>query len=53
MKVLPYIMVYNDRKELKLQQHLERWVNRRFYEVCSFEDYDHGDSQRVIKEALA
>jgi len=53
LKVLPYIMVYNDRKELKLQQHLERWVNGLYYQVCSFQDYDHGDSQRFIKEAFS
>jgi len=50
--VLPYAMVYNDRKDLKIQQHLERWVNWRFYEVCEFKDYDHGDSQKLINAIM-
>lgn len=37
--VKPYIMLYNDRKDLPVLRHFRRWVNRRYYKVCKFEDY--------------
>jgi len=34
-----YIMVYNDRKDIPILRHFERWVNRRYYKVCKFDEY--------------
>jgi len=51
-RVKPYIMPFNDRHDT-YYPHLERWINGRYYEVVPWERYDHGDSQRIIKEALA
>jgi len=34
-----YIMKYNDRKDDVWLNHFDRWVNRHFYKVCSFDDY--------------
>lgn len=35
----PFIMVYNNRKDLPLQRALARWVNRMLYKSCSWENY--------------
>jgi len=37
-KVKPYVMVHNDRKD-SYYNHLERWVNGRYYEVVDWESY--------------
>jgi len=47
----PYAMVYNDRKDIPVLRHFDRWVNGRVYKVCEWEDYDHSDSQTIIKNA--
>lgn len=36
----PFIMIYNNRRDDKWIRHFARWVNKRIYKVCSFEDYD-------------
>jgi len=35
----PFIMVYNNRKDLPLQRALARWVNRMLYKSCSWDNY--------------
>lgn len=35
----PYVMVYNDRRDDRFIQHLERWVNGRIYKKCRFDEY--------------
>jgi hypothetical protein len=37
---LPFIMIYNNRKDNKRLRDFARWVNKRYYKVCKFEDYD-------------
>jgi len=51
--VLPYVMLYNDRRDIPLLRHFERWVNGRYYQVCKFEDYTEGESQKVIASIKA
>jgi len=38
-KAMPYIMVYNDRRDLPILRHFERWVNRRYYQFILWEKY--------------
>lgn len=35
----PFAMVYNNYKDDKWIRHFARWVNKRIYKVCSFEEY--------------
>lgn len=37
--VLPFIMIYNDRRDIPILRHFARWVNKRYYKVCTWEDY--------------
>lgn len=48
----PFVMIYNDRRDIPILRHFARWVNKRVYKVCWWGDYDHGDSQAVIKAAI-
>lgn len=36
--VKPFVMLYNN-KDDPILRHLSRWINQRFYEVCSWEEY--------------
>jgi len=47
-KVMPYVMLYNDRQDIPLLRHFRRWVNRSLYLLCNFEDYTRGESQKII-----
>lgn len=38
LKVDPYVMVYNQINDIKLN-HFARWVNSRIYKSCSFDEY--------------
>ena len=38
MGIRPYVMVYNDKVDIKLK-HFERWVNSRICKACKWEDY--------------
>jgi len=38
--VLPYVMLYNDRRDIPLLRHFERWVNYRLYHIVPLERYD-------------
>ena len=35
----PFIMIYNNRRDNKQLRDFSRWVNKRIYKVCKFEDY--------------
>jgi len=48
--VEPYIMVYNDRRDIPILRYFARWVNRHLYTAWSFEEYDRGDSKKVIEK---
>ena len=47
----PYIMPFNNRNDIPILRHFERWVNRRIYTSCAWEDYDQGNSQEIIQGA--
>jgi len=38
-KVDPYVMIYNQKKDLRLK-HFARWVNGKIYKSCSWEEYE-------------
>ena len=38
LKVKPFVMIYNNKRDPKLR-HLSRWVNKRYYEVVTWEEY--------------
>jgi len=37
---LPFIMIYNDRRDKPVLRHFARWVNQRYYNHISWENYD-------------
>jgi hypothetical protein len=39
LKVDPYVMIYNQKKDLRLK-HFARWVNGRIYKSCSWKEYE-------------
>ena len=45
----PYVMLYNKKKGT-YHHHLKRWVERRYCEIMPWIEYDHGDSQKWIKQ---
>lgn len=44
----PFVMVYNNRRDIPILRHFARWVNKRVYKACKWEEYDKGDSQAII-----
>jgi len=50
--VLPWIMVYNNRRDIPILRHFYRWVNWRYWEVCDWWAYDRGDSQECMRRYL-
>ncbi|HML37013.1 MAG TPA: radical SAM protein [Bacillota bacterium] len=38
MKIRPYVMVYDDKPDERLQ-HFKRWVNSMIFKACKFEEY--------------
>jgi len=45
----PFVMVYNNRRDIPILRHFARWVNYHLYtKVKRFEDYQSGNSQKVI-----
>ena len=48
--VKPYVMLYNGLKGT-YQHHMKRWIQRRYYKMIPWVEYDKGDSQFYIKEA--
>lgn len=49
---IPYVMLYNGIKGT-YQHHLKRWVERRYCYVVPWEEYDHGNSQKIIQSQRA
>jgi hypothetical protein len=35
----PFIMIYNNRRDDRWLRHFARWVNKRIYKSCTFEEY--------------
>ena len=44
----PYVMLYNNRKGT-YHHHMKRWVERRYCEIMSWDEYDWGNSQKWIQ----
>jgi len=40
LRVLPFVMIYNDRRDRKQIRDFARWVNKRYYNVCPFSEYN-------------
>jgi len=38
--VLPFVMIYNNRRDKQNIRKFARWVNKRYYKVCKFKDYN-------------
>jgi len=54
LNVDPFVMKYNNRQDIKLLNHFTRYGSRpRIYKSIDFEDYDHGDSQKVISRLIS
>lgn len=49
MGVDPFVMIYNNRYDDPWIRHFARWVNRRRYKVCDWQDYESGNSQEIIQ----
>jgi len=39
MGIKPFIMIYNNRRDKPILRHFARWVNKRYYKVCTFRHY--------------
>jgi hypothetical protein len=50
--IRPYVMVYNDKKDIKLK-HFERWVNSRICKACEWEEYEPWLKVRTNNEQLS
>lgn len=50
--VRPYVMVYNDRRDIPVLRHFQRWVIMKLYQRFSWNEYDHGDSQKWIQKGF-
>jgi len=42
LEIDPFIMVYNNRRDDPWIRHFARFVNKRVYKACSFEEYNNG-----------
>lgn len=51
MGIRPYVMVYNDKKDIRLK-HFERWVNSRICKACEWEDYEPWVRDQVIANQI-
>ena len=50
--IYPYVMVYNNRKDIPILRHLARWCNARpIFKTCTFEEYLH-TKKIELKEVL-
>lgn len=52
MGIRPYVMVYNDKVDIKLK-HFERWVNSRICKACEWEDYEPWVRDQVIVNQIS
>jgi hypothetical protein len=37
-EVKPFVMIYNNKRDTMLR-HLSRWINKRYYEIVSWDEY--------------
>ncbi len=50
----PFVMIYNNRKDIRILRYFAQWVNLRIYKKgVPWLKYDHRDSQRWIKSMCA
>ena len=47
--IKPFIMLFNNCKDKKLRQ-FARWVNKRYYKICKFEEYKSYVKKRVFEK---
>jgi len=55
LRVMPYVMIYNDRRDILVLRHFARWVNRSLYLLCPWEKYERWlkqKGQRVFTDGL-
>lgn len=52
MGIRPYVMVYNDKKDIRLK-HFERWVNSRICKACTWEEYEPWIRDQVIVNQIS
>lgn len=52
MGIRPYVMVYNDKKDIRLK-HFERWVNSRICKACEWEEYEPWVRDQVIANQIS
>lgn len=52
MGIRPYVMVYNDKVDIKLK-HFERWVNSRICKACEWEEYEPWVRDQVIVNQIS
>jgi hypothetical protein len=50
--VTPHVMVYNDKKDLKLK-HFERWVNSKICKACTWEEYEPWVRDQVLYNQIS
>ena len=49
----PFIMKYNNMRDMPILNHFARWVNKLYYQFVPWKDYSYGNSQKVIKNYFA
>jgi len=47
---LPFVMIYNNRKDKPILRHFARWVNKRYYNFVSWQDYIDRKLKRVRRD---
>lgn len=52
MGIRPYVMVYNDKKDIRLK-HFERWVNSRICKACEWDEYEPWVRDQVIANQMS
>jgi len=43
----PFVMIYNNRRDDVWLRHFARWVNKRIYKSCGFEEYKNGSLSEI------
>lgn len=52
MGIRPYVMVYNEKKDIRLK-HFERWVNSRICKACEWEEYEPWVRDQVLANQIS
>jgi hypothetical protein len=52
MGIRPYVMVYNDKADIRLK-HFERWVNSRICKACDWEEYEPWVRDQVLYNQIS